>query len=76
MDHPTPASRLVNESHCANLRHKGMYVTAAPDPGEHVFYDAYDATVYWCTQTQKPLGPDGRPVHADRCRSGRGCCEH
>ena len=31
--HPKPASPLVNEHHCGNLRHKGMYVMTVPDPG-------------------------------------------
>ncbi len=74
MNHPTPASRLVNQSHCRHLRHKGMYVLSVPEPTE--FHDAYDATVYWCTRTQKPLGPDGRPARADACRDGRDCCSH
>ena len=65
MDHPTPSSRNVSAGlHCEHLRHKGMYVLSVPDPAELAFYDAYDATAYWCTKTQKPLGPDGRPVHA------------
>jgi hypothetical protein len=53
-----------------------MYVASAPDPDERTFYDAFDATAYWCTSTQKALGPDGKPVHADACRDGRECCEH
>lgn len=57
---------------CTHLRHKGMYVlTTDRDDQAH---DAYDATVYWCTLTQKPLGPDERPVHADACTEGRSCC--
>jgi hypothetical protein len=76
MDHPTPASPLVNESHCEHLRHKGMYVLAVPDPDEARFYDRYDATAYWCTRTQQALGPDGRRAHADACRGGRECCSH
>lgn len=76
MDHPTPTSRLVNGSHCAHLRHKGMYVTSVPDPDEALFYDPYDATAYWCTRTQKALGPDGRPAHAEACIEGRDCCRH
>ena len=78
MDHPTPSSRLVNEatSHCLHLRHKGMYVTSAPDPDETTFYDAYDATAFWCTKTQRATGPDDQPVHADVCKDGRDCCQH
>lgn len=71
-----PSSRLVTEQHCSHLRHKGMYVTSAPDPDEFRFYDPYDATAYWCLHTQKALGPDGRPVHADTCKHGRSCCDH
>ena len=71
METPEPASSLVNEHHCGNLRHKGMYVMTIPDPDEFKFYDRYDATHYWCTCTQRALGPDGRScpsldVHARR----------
>jgi len=76
MDHPTPASPLVTASHCANLRHKGMYVMSMPDPGALAHHDPYDATAYWCTETARGLGPDGQPVHADRCRGDRDCCQH
>ena len=76
MDHPTPTSRLVNASHCTHLRHKGMYVLTVPDPDETRFYPAYDTTAYWCTCTQKAIGPDEQPVHADSCVEGRGCCRH
>jgi hypothetical protein len=60
---------------CSRLRHKGMYVMSATDREDDGCYDAYDATAYWCTETQKPLGPDGKPVHADSCKSGRECCQ-
>jgi len=76
MDHPTPKSRLVDGSHCTSLRHKGMYVMSEPDTDERLFYDKFDATAYWCTCTQKAWGPDGKPVTADTCRPGRGCCAH
>lgn len=76
MDHPKPASPLVNEHNCEHLRHKGMYVLTVVDPDEHKFYDPYDATAYWCTKTMRGLGPDGKAVHRDQCRNGRDCCEH
>ncbi len=76
MDHPTPESRLVNGSHCASLRHKGMYVTSVSDADEARVYDRFDATAYWCTCTQKAWGPDGEPANADSCKSGRECCDH
>jgi hypothetical protein len=54
-----------------------MYVITVPDPDEFTFYDRYDATAYWCTCTQKSLGPDARPVHPSACThaGGRACCE-
>lgn len=58
---------------CTHLRHKGMYVLSVPD--EAVQYGSYDATAYWCTCTQKPYGPDGRPAHASSCQTGRECCK-
>ena len=74
MDHPTPTSAKVASGQCSNLRHKMMYVMPEPDPGESRFFDAYDATAYWCIRTQSNIGPDWRPVHRDVCKSGRGCC--
>jgi hypothetical protein len=51
-----------------------MYVLSVPEPSE--FHDSYDATAYWCTRTQKPIGPDGRAAHADACQGDRECCSH
>lgn len=75
MNHPTPSSRLVYGAHCAHLRHKGMYVTSL-EAADAAVADSYHATSYWCTCTQKALGPDGQPVAADRGHpgSGRACC--
>jgi hypothetical protein len=61
--------------HCLKLRTKGMYLNAVVDPDEATFYDAYDATAFWCVSTQTGFGPDGEPVRADLCHSGRGCCK-
>lgn len=77
MSHPIPESRLVSPAvHCQHLRHKGMYVLSTPDPDEQRFCGSYDATAYWCTCTQKAMGPDGNAVNAKQCVSGggRGCC--
>ena len=76
MDHPKPQSAHVGHGQCDYLRHKGMYVLSVVDPAEFKFYDRYDATAYWCTKTQKPLGPDGKSAHKEACVDGRGCCEH
>ena len=74
---PKPSSPLVTEHHCANLRHKGMYVVSVQDPDEFKFYDRYDATAYWCACTQSGFGPDRQPVTAHACQhvASRKCCE-
>jgi hypothetical protein len=70
-------SRHVTPSHCAKLRHKGMYAQADSHPEEAAFYrDTIEATAFWCACTQKSFGPDGLPVTAELCATGRGCCEH
>jgi hypothetical protein len=78
MAHPAPSSRLVSpELHCQHLRHKGMYVLTTPDPDGHRFTGgSYEATAYWCTCTQKAVGPDGNPASPTRCAMGGGrtCC--
>jgi hypothetical protein len=76
MDHPSLRSRVVGDAHCSHLRHKGMYVMTTPDPGEAACHDPFDASAYWCTRTQKALGPDGRPARPDDCGDARSCCEH
>ena len=77
MDHPKPASQLVTEQHCGNLRHKGMYVLNVADPDEFTFYDRFEATAYWCACTQSGFGPDRQAASAHACRhgAGRACCE-
>ena len=73
MDHLT-SPKLTPGVHCVKLRHKGMYVTAGPYPEESSFYDAYDATAYWCVETSRGFGPDGEPVRPDVCCGDRDCC--
>ena len=77
MDHPPLSSRHLTMAHCGNLRHKGMYVLAAPDPDEFTFYDRFQATAYWCARTQSGFGPDREAVTGHGCQHGhgRGCCE-
>jgi hypothetical protein len=60
---------------CAHLRHKGMYVLSVADDDPSLQYGSYDATAYWCTCTQKPYGPDGKPAHAKTCTASRECCK-
>jgi hypothetical protein len=54
-----------------------MYVLTTPDPDEERFCGGkYEATAYWCTCTQKAMGPDGNSVNVKECVSGNGrsCC--
>ena len=75
MDHPPLTSPQFDTTHCANLRHKGMYVQ--PDGRvEGDFDNLLGASSYWCVCTQKPFGPDGEPVNARDCVDGRACCGH
>jgi hypothetical protein len=74
--HDLTSPKLTAGLHCLNLRHKGMYTTAAPDPDEFKFYDRYDAANYWCTETATGFGPDGQPVRPDCCDGSRDCCKH
>jgi len=69
------STKITFGVHCLSIRHKQMYTTSVPNPGEDKFYDAYDAAAYWCAHTQTGFGPDGDPVRPDVCRAGRGCCE-
>jgi hypothetical protein len=75
MDHPPLTSRYVTSSHCANLRHKGMFVLVGSTVVQD-YDDALGATSFWCECTQKAFGPDGHPVNARDCVHGRKCCEH
>jgi hypothetical protein len=68
--------KLTHGVHCLSLRHKGMYVTSAPDPDQFKFYDPYDAAAYWCVETLSGFGPDGKPVRPDCCSGERDCCKH
>jgi hypothetical protein len=75
MNHPPLSSRHFDSSHCANLRHKGMYVQ--PDGVvEDDHHETLGASSYWCVCTQKAFGPDGEAVNAHDCVVGRGCCDH
>jgi len=77
MEHPTLTSPVITSASCTHLRHKGMYVTSVPDPGDAGHCGGhYSATAYWCTCTMKGLGPDGQPVNPEACcaGSGRDCC--
>jgi hypothetical protein len=70
---PNPDEPKVLAPLCRHLRCKGMYVTGEMLADPHAM--PYDATVWWCSHTQKPVGPDDGPCHRDDCRAGRKCFE-
>ena len=61
------------DNFCALLRTKTAYYRN-PD-GERMFDPDSSTACYTCLKTQRPVGPDGRPVDAHSCGAGRGCFE-
>lgn len=61
---------------CRSLRCKEMYYTAAkldhPNKGRVESCDE-DARAYWCTQSCRPLAPDGGDLGLDACGPDRSC---
>lgn len=56
-------------SRCANLRWKGMFVSAewdesVPHGGDNLF---------WCLKTQTCIGPDGQLADKHECTQARDC---
>ena len=53
-----------------------MYVSAVVDPDEAKFYDPYEASAYWCVDTQSGFrprwatGPAGRLLRSDEGAAG------
>ena len=70
------STKITFGTHCLHIRHKAMYIGEMPNPGDETFYDPYDATAYWCVETQRGFGPDGAPVRPDCCNGERDCCKH
>ena len=56
---------------CCNLRWKGMFVDAEPDPRIPNTRDGF----FWCSLTMTCLGPDSRVADEESCCSGRHCFE-
>jgi hypothetical protein len=62
-----PWARMRNR-HCTCLRSKEMYY----DNGIPL-EDRGSSGVFWCSQTFKPLGPDGADVGMQECSPVRSC---
>ena len=58
-------------NYCRLLRTKLGYFRA-PD-GDRLIDPDSTTACYTCLLTQRPVGPDGLPVHAARCRPAREC---
>jgi hypothetical protein len=63
-----PYSNLAHEP-CRLLRWKGMFIDALSDPT----VPASNDQIYWCSQTQLCIGPDGDPAKPSTCAPGRSC---
>lgn len=61
----------LDDDRCLNLRWKGLYIQAEWDPtiphsGDRLF---------WCQNTQRCLGPDGKVADDYECNETRKCYE-
>jgi len=63
-----PYNNLPHEP-CRLLRWKAMFITAESDPTVPPSNDQ----IYWCSQTQLCLGPDGKSAAPVTCHPGRSC---
>lgn len=55
---------------CRSVRSKKLFYQQDEDAS-----DARSAGPFWCSRTQRPIGPDGQLVAMDSCRPGRSCCQ-
>jgi len=55
---------------CRSVRSKKLFYQQDEDAS-----DARSAAPFWCSRTQSTVGPDGKLVGLDECRSSRGCCQ-
>lgn len=55
---------------CRSMRSKKLFYQQDEDASP-----ASSAAPFWCSRTQRPVGPDGQFVVLDACRPGRSCCE-
>jgi hypothetical protein len=63
-----PFGNLPHEP-CCLLRWKAMFISVEPDPTVPHSNDQ----IYWCSQTQVCVGPDGKVAAPASCRAGRSC---
>jgi hypothetical protein len=64
-------AKISSANFCGLLRTKFSYFRA---PGGERLIDPDSTTAcYTCLLTQRPVGPDEMPVHADTCGADRDC---
>jgi hypothetical protein len=56
---------------CRSVRSKKLFYQMDGEDAS----DARNAGPFWCSRTQRPVGPDGNFVALDSCRPGRPCCQ-
>jgi len=67
----TSNTAKIGLDYCRLLRCKEMFV----DTGEAFDIRNTGSGIFWCSQTQTCLGPDGQVAEPDSCKAGRGCFE-
>ena len=55
---------------CRSVRSKKLFYQHQEEES-----DARSAAPFWCSRTQSTVGPDGKLVGLDECRSSRACCQ-
>lgn len=55
---------------CRSVRSKKLFYQQDEDAS-----DARNAGPFWCSRTQRLVGPDGQLVTSETCRPGRSCCQ-
>jgi hypothetical protein len=66
----TDSWNRLNNRPCRHLRSKEMFYDSAAPPDERS-----GSGIFWCHRTTQCLGPDGKPVDDEDCRTDRGCYE-
>ena len=60
---------ISNGEICRSVRSKKLFYQHEEES------DARSAAPFWCSRTQSTVGPDGKLVGLDECRSSRACCQ-
>lgn len=77
---PSLSQLIAQGTVCHCLRAKTMFCEPMVPNTMLATHDEQDVSAppsgpFWCVLTQTVVGPDGGIVEADRCRSGRSCCQ-